>query len=118
VHHYPGDKTNDAAADLVESVEVWFSTCGRALVWDGQEANLLDFTERHGVSVDSSCRYGGCRTCETARTSGAVHCVSAPDHEIAPGRCLFPYRIDGKSVDACSHWTFDKRSPGSVTSPR
>jgi len=67
VHHYPGDKTNDAAAELVESVEVWFSTCGRALVWDGQEANLLDFTARHDLSVDSSCRYGGCRTCETAR---------------------------------------------------
>jgi hypothetical protein len=84
----PGDKASEADACPIESVEVRFTRSGRTLVWDGQDANLLDFAERHGVSVESGCRSGGCGTCETRLVSGAVHYASAPDHDVASGRCL------------------------------
>ena len=84
----PGDELDAAAASLVEPMEVKFSRSGRTLVWDGQDANLLDFAERHGVSVESGCRAGGCGTCETTLVSGTVDYPSAPDHDVVQGRCL------------------------------
>ena len=61
----PGATPNEATASTVGPLEVRFTRSGRTLVWDGQDANLLDFAERHGVSVESGCRSGGCGTCET-----------------------------------------------------
>ena len=65
-----------------------FRRSGRTLVWDGQDENLLDFAERHGVAVDSGCRSGGCGTCETKLVSGTVRYAREPDHDVAPGHCL------------------------------
>ncbi len=84
----PGDESNDVAAGTAAPVEVRFSQSGRTLVWDGQDANLLDFAERHGLSVESGCRSGGCGSCETTLVSGTVRYASPPDHDVAPGRCL------------------------------
>jgi hypothetical protein len=78
----------DDAASPVGEVEVKFSRSGRTLAWDGQDANLLDFAERHGVAVDSGCRSGGCGSCETRLLSGSVRYAQPPDHEVAPGHCL------------------------------
>jgi len=69
-------------------VEVRFRRSGRALVWDGQDANLLDFAERHGVIVDAGCRSGSCGSCETKLLSGTIGYAHQPDHELAPGQCL------------------------------
>lgn len=69
-------------------VEVHFHRSGRTLAWDGQDNNLLDFAERHGVEVDSGCRSGGCGSCETKLVSGTVRYASKPDHDVAPGHCL------------------------------
>lgn len=77
-----------AEAPHAEPVEIHFRRSGRTLVWDGQDANLLDFAERHGVEVDSGCRSGGCGSCETAVVSGAVDYAHTPDHALAPARCL------------------------------
>lgn len=68
--------------------DISFSRSDRTLVWDGHDANLLDFTDRHGVAVDSGCRSGSCGTCETRLASGTVHYDSQPDHDITPGCCL------------------------------
>ncbi len=70
------------------SFEVQFSRSGRTLHWDGRDASLLDFAERHGVDVDSGCRAGSCGSCEVRVLSGAVACAQQPDHTAAPGHCL------------------------------
>lgn len=76
------------AAPLDAPVEVHFRRSGRTLTWDGQDDNLLDFAERHGVEVDSGCRSGGCGACETPMISGTVRYAGKPDHDVAAGHCL------------------------------
>ena len=65
-----------------------FSRSGRTLAWDGQDANLLDFAERHGLAVDSGCRSGSCGTCQTRLLSGSVTYADQPDLDILKGHCL------------------------------
>ena len=76
------------AAAAEPAIEVRFSRSGRTLTWDGRDANLLDFAERHGVVVESGCRSGGCGSCETRATSGTVTYAQQPDHDVAAGHCL------------------------------
>jgi len=83
-----GPAATEPMAAPSASFEVRLSRSGRTLVWDGQDANLLDFTERHGVLVESGCRSGSCGTCETGLTSGDVSYLDRPDYDIAPGHCL------------------------------
>lgn len=75
-------------ADQALACEVRFRRSGRTLTWDGADANLLDFAERHGVTVESGCRSGGCGSCETRLISGTVGYEHTPDHDVAPGHCL------------------------------
>lgn len=70
------------------SFEVMFRRSARTLVWDGKDANLLDFAERHDLSVESGCRSGSCGTCEVKLISGTVRYAQKPDHEITPDHCL------------------------------
>jgi ferredoxin-NADP reductase len=70
------------------SLEVSFKKSGRTLVWDGNDANLLDFAERHQVPIESGCRSGSCGTCEVKLISGMVRYAEMPGHDIAPGHCL------------------------------
>ena len=83
-----GSVSNEPAVASSASVDVRFSRAGRTLVWDGQDANLLDFAERHGIAVESGCRSGGCGSCETRVLAGSVSYESPPDHEPAAGHCL------------------------------
>jgi uncharacterized protein len=80
--------TNEPLAASSTSFDIQLQGSGRSLVWDDQDANLLDFAERHGVPVDSGCRTGSCGTCETPLVSGTVHYADQPDFDIAPGHCL------------------------------
>jgi ferredoxin-NADP reductase len=75
------------AADAA-GFEVKFARSGRTLQWDGEDENLLDFAERHGISIDSGCRAGSCGSCETKLASGSVRYANPPDHELGVGRCL------------------------------
>lgn len=68
--------------------EVRFARSARTMVWDGRDANLLAFAERHAVVVDSGCRAGSCGACETRLIDGQVAYAEPPDHDIAPGHCL------------------------------
>lgn len=77
-----------AGASLNERHDVRFARAERTLVWDGHEASLLDFAERHGVEVHAGCRSGSCGTCETKLVSGTVRYANPPDHDIHPGHCL------------------------------
>lgn len=77
-----------AALPEVRDVEVKFKRSGRTLSWDGRDASLLDFAERHGIVVESGCRSGGCGSCETRVLDGTVAYEHAPDHDVARGHCL------------------------------
>lgn len=83
-----GPATNEPLAVSSMSLQVSLTRSGRTLVWDGQDANLLDFAQRQGVAADSGCRSGSCGACETRLVSGAVSYADKPDHEITPGHCL------------------------------
>lgn len=78
----------EASTDPALSLEVRFSRSGRTLLWNGQDANLLDFAERQHLALDSGCRTGSCGSCETLLVSGEVAYAEKPDHEVAPGHCL------------------------------
>jgi len=79
------------------SIDVRFSRSGRTLTWDGQDAYLLDFAERHALVVDSGCRSGSCGGCQTRLLSGAVTYADKPDHDIPAGHGLL---CVGKSQSA------------------
>ncbi len=70
------------------TIEVKFHRSGRTLTWDGRDASLLDFAERHGIEVESGCRSGGCGSCETRLIEGSVSYDHAPDYDVTPGHCL------------------------------
>jgi uncharacterized protein len=70
------------------SLEVMFRKSARTLAWDGTDASLLDFAERHDVAIESGCRSGSCGTCKIKLISGTVRYAEKPDHEISPGYCL------------------------------
>jgi ferredoxin-NADP reductase len=72
----------------VSGIEVKFQRSGRTLAWNGSDASLLDFAERHGIEVESGCRSGGCGSCETRVLEGSVAYQHAPDHDVAQGHCL------------------------------
>jgi hypothetical protein len=82
----PGAVEADVA-DLA-GIGIRFTRSGRTLDWDGQDATLLDFAERHGIAVESGCRSGGCGSCETRVLAGSVSYASPPGHEPAAGHCL------------------------------
>jgi ferredoxin-NADP reductase len=83
-----GPVSNEPAVATSASMAVRFGRSGRTLAWDGQDANLLDFAERHGLAVDSGCRTGSCGTCQTRLLSGAVIYADKPDFDILKGHCL------------------------------
>jgi ferredoxin-NADP reductase len=84
----PGAVTAEPAAASPQSFELQFSRSGRTLAWDGQDGNLLDFAERHGLALDSGCRSGSCGACQTRLLSGVVTYADKPDHDIPKGHCL------------------------------
>lgn len=84
----PGAPAAPAMAAPAVGVEVKFQRSGRTLAWDGRDASLLDFAERHGIAVESGCRSGGCGSCETRLIDGSVHYEHTPDHDVSAGHCL------------------------------
>jgi uncharacterized protein len=94
----PAAVGSELAASSAEKFEIKFARSGRTLSWDGSDANLLDFAERHGVDVDSGCRSGNCGTCETKLISGTVRYARTPDYDIAPGTCLLCVGTPGSAL--------------------
>ena len=70
------------------ALDIRFRRSGRLLPWDGEDASLLDFAERHAVPIDSGCRSGGCGTCMTRLLEGRVAYAHSPDHDVPAGHCL------------------------------
>lgn len=84
----PASGAGPAAAASGTALVVQFKRAGRTLTWDGRDANLLDFAERHGIAVDSGCRSGSCGSCETRQLAGSVDYARRPDCDPTPGHCL------------------------------
>jgi ferredoxin-NADP reductase len=80
--------TSPLADHALSHFDVQFRKTGRTIVWDGRDANLLDFAERHGVPVESGCRTGSCGACETKLAVGRVGYALKPGFTAAPGNCL------------------------------
>jgi ferredoxin len=83
-----GPVSNEPLGADSAAMDVRFSRAGRTLTWNGQDANLLDFAERHGMALESGCRSGSCGACQTRLLSGVVTYADLPDHDIAKGHCL------------------------------
>jgi ferredoxin-NADP reductase len=87
-------RRSPAAQVLAEAVApagditVSFAKSGKQIPWDNGAGSLLEFAERHGIKVDSSCRGGACGTCQTTIFDGEVVYRQAPDHDPEPGACL------------------------------
>jgi ferredoxin-NADP reductase len=88
----------DGAAINAAGVSVQFVRSGRSLVWNAEDPSLLDFAERHGVTVDSGCRAGSCGTCQTRLISGNVLYKNVPDYDIVPGHCLLCVGVPTSAV--------------------
>jgi len=84
----PGAAEPDAAAPVPTGVALRFRRSGRTLTWDGRDASLLDFAERHGIEVEAGCRSGSCGSCETRLLEGSVQYAHVPDYDVTPGHCL------------------------------
>jgi ferredoxin-NADP reductase len=69
-------------------IRVNFAKSGRQVAWQAGTANLLEFAEAHGISINSGCRAGGCGSCQTRIASGEVSYLQAPDFDPEPGTCL------------------------------
>ena len=87
-----------SGAAEITAIEVQFRRSGRTLIWDGQDTNLLDFAERHGIAVESGCRSGSCGSCETAILSGTVRYAVKPDHDVASGCGLLCVGTPGSAL--------------------
>jgi ferredoxin-NADP reductase len=80
--------TSAVESRLTKPLDVQFRRSRRTVAWTGEDANLLEFAERHGIAVESGCRTGSCGSCETRLVSGEVRYGSTPDVEVPEGNCL------------------------------
>ena len=90
--------SSDAPDRASASLDVAFRRSGRTVVWDGRDANLLDFAERHGIAVESGCLAGACGACETRILSGSVRYFQTPEFDVGPGCCLLCVSAPGSSL--------------------
>jgi hypothetical protein len=69
----------NASAGLEQrKTKVTFALTGLHFEWDFKDETLLEFSERNGISIPSSCRTGSCLTCETKLIDGAVRYLNEP----------------------------------------
>ncbi|KAB2646690.1 MAG: 2Fe-2S iron-sulfur cluster binding domain-containing protein [Verrucomicrobia bacterium] len=80
--------TSAVRAPLPKALDVHFRKSRRTVAWTGEDSSLLDFAERHGISVESGCRGGSCGACETRLVSGEVRYDSKPSIDPPSGTCL------------------------------
>ena len=83
-----------ADSDIV----VTFAKSGKQLQWQPATGSLLEFAESNGVAVDSSCRAGGCGTCQATIRAGEVTYSQQPEFDPEPGNCLLCVSIPRTSV--------------------
>jgi ferredoxin-NADP reductase len=80
--------TAPTSGDKQDAVVVTFAMSGKQETWEPGMGSLLDFAERHGITVSSGCRAGGCGSCQTTIRMGEVAYMQVPDFDPEPGSCL------------------------------
>ena len=75
-------------ATTTAGFEIEFSRSGKKFPWEANADNLLDFAQRHVVTIDSGCRAGNCGTCLVALKSGEVAYLHEPGVTVEQGSCL------------------------------
>ncbi len=82
------DPRQSTEAVSTEGFQIKFTRSDKTLHWRPTEGSLLDFAERHGISVESGCRSGNCGTCVTAIRTGEVDYSTPPSEMPDDGACL------------------------------
>lgn len=67
---------------------VEFARSGRTEVWRPGDGTLLEFAEKHQVSMACGCRAGNCGTCIIAIRKGEVSYQTEPGFQAENGSCL------------------------------
>ena len=82
-----GAEVLESLAELTE-VTIEFAKAGHAYPWEGKFDSLLQFTEHHGIEVDSLCWGGVCGTCAVRLKHGTVNYQVAPEIDPEEGEVL------------------------------
>ena len=70
------------------TIEVTFAKSGKSFPWNGGGVSLLEFAEKHGISINFGCRAGNCGTCLTAVKQGEVDYLVEQGAKPEAGSCL------------------------------
>lgn len=70
------------------SFAITFKASAKSVTLSDATETVLECAERHGVSIDSSCRSGSCGTCQVALLEGAVAAIDGSDAAAEHGTCL------------------------------
>jgi ferredoxin len=70
------------------TIEVTFAKSGKSFPWNGGGMSLLEFAEKHGISINFGCRAGNCGTCLTAVKQGEVDYLVEQGAKPEAGSCL------------------------------
>jgi ferredoxin-NADP reductase len=81
-------KNNIQGRETDKEIVVQFTQSKKQFQWKPSDANLLEFAESNGITVNSGCRAGGCGTCQTELLSGEVSYRHPPDYDPDEGTCL------------------------------
>jgi uncharacterized protein len=68
--------------------EIRFARSGRQLAWDNRCGNLLEFSRKNGIILDSGCETGNCGSCLVAIREGRIKHVGDVNADCEDGACL------------------------------
>lgn len=75
---FTGVSENTSAELEQRRAKVSFALSDLHFDWDSKDETLLEFSERNGIFIPSSCRAGSCLTCETKLIGGTVRYINEP----------------------------------------
>jgi ferredoxin-NADP reductase len=79
-----GVKIQDGSKEL----NVYFAKSNKAVQWDHDYHNILEFAESHDVKLEAGCMFGECGACSTQLISGSVDYHHQTATSPAKGNCL------------------------------
>jgi len=67
---------------------VTFAHSAETHPWTPEDTTILEFAQKHGISISYGCTYGDCGTCLTDLLSGEVEYLHQTGIQPDPGTCL------------------------------
>jgi ferredoxin-NADP reductase/sterol desaturase/sphingolipid hydroxylase (fatty acid hydroxylase superfamily) len=74
--------------DLNKEIQVHFTKSDITVAWDHEYANILEFAESNGVSLEAGCMFGECGACSTKMEKGSVDYNYQTAIKPVQGNCL------------------------------